>query len=328
MSDTTTHLGLPYLLAAQAQKHVTHNEALRLLDAMVQLSVLDRTRTAPPANPGNGDRHLVASGATGAWAGWDLNIAYRIDGAWMRLVPRVGWQVWVADEGVPLVWTGSAWQDVADRPLQGLKVANGTAAAPSLSFSADPDTGLYRAGADALGISAGGAERARVTSSGLQVTGQITGTAVTQSATDTTAGRLLTTGAGPAQAFRRGNILGAVSQSGGVPTGAMIESGSNSNGEYVRLANGTQICTHAVSASLAIDTAFMGGFRSAAQTWTFPAAFSAAPNFTPVARNLTAFGAVSANVPGTTSATYAVTAVSSQSAATREVLLHAVGRWF
>jgi len=38
MSDTTTHLGLPYLLAAQAQKHVTHIEALRLLDAMVQLS--------------------------------------------------------------------------------------------------------------------------------------------------------------------------------------------------------------------------------------------------------------------------------------------------
>ena len=32
MSDTTTHLGLPYLLAAQAQKHVTHNEALRLLE--------------------------------------------------------------------------------------------------------------------------------------------------------------------------------------------------------------------------------------------------------------------------------------------------------
>ena len=51
MSDTTIHLGLPYLLAAQAQKHVTHNEALRLLDAMVQLSVLDRTRTAPPGQP-------------------------------------------------------------------------------------------------------------------------------------------------------------------------------------------------------------------------------------------------------------------------------------
>ena len=61
MSDTTTHLGLPYLLAAQAQKHVTHNEALRLLDAMVQLSVLDRTRTTPPASPADGNRHLVAA---------------------------------------------------------------------------------------------------------------------------------------------------------------------------------------------------------------------------------------------------------------------------
>ena len=78
MSDTSTHLGLPYLLAAQAQKHVTHNEALRLLDAMVQLSVLDRTRTTPPASPADGDRHLVASGATALWAGWDLNIAIRV----------------------------------------------------------------------------------------------------------------------------------------------------------------------------------------------------------------------------------------------------------
>ena len=120
MSDTSTHLGLPYLLAAQAQKHVTHNEALRLLDAMVQLSVLDRTRTTPPVSPADGDRHLVASGATGLWAGWDLNIAFWVDGAWMRLVPRPGWLVWIAAEQVFLVWNGSAWdpvgvpQDVSD----------------------------------------------------------------------------------------------------------------------------------------------------------------------------------------------------------------------
>lgn len=114
MSDTTTHLGLPYLMAAQAQKHVTHNEALRLLDAMVQLSVLDRTRTAPPASPADGNRHLVASGATGIWAGWDLNIAFWVDGAWIRLVPRTGWMVWVAAEGLFLVWTGAAWEVVGE----------------------------------------------------------------------------------------------------------------------------------------------------------------------------------------------------------------------
>ncbi|MBA3911879.1 MAG: hypothetical protein C0524_18870, partial [Rhodobacter sp.] len=120
MSDTSTHLGLPYLLAAQAQKHVTHNEALRLLDAMVQLSVLDRTRTTPPASPADGDRHLVASGATGIWAGWDLNVAFWVDGVWLRLVPRQGWLVWIAAEQAFQVWNGSAWdpvgvpQDVSD----------------------------------------------------------------------------------------------------------------------------------------------------------------------------------------------------------------------
>ena len=56
MSDHTTHLLLPYILAAQAQKHVTHNEALRILDGLVQLSVIDRTRTAPPISPADGDR--------------------------------------------------------------------------------------------------------------------------------------------------------------------------------------------------------------------------------------------------------------------------------
>ena len=97
MSDLTTHPLLPYILASQAQKHVTHNEALRLLDAMVQLSVLDRTHTAPPASPTDGDRHIVASGATGLWTGWDLNIAFWVDGVWMRLVPRPGWLAWIAD---------------------------------------------------------------------------------------------------------------------------------------------------------------------------------------------------------------------------------------
>ena len=114
MSDITTHLLLPYILASQAQKHVTHNEALRLLDAMVQLSVLDRTRTAPPVSPTDGDRHIVASGATGLWTGWDLNVAFWVDGVWMRLVPRPGWLAWIAAEQAFVVWNGSAWDPVGE----------------------------------------------------------------------------------------------------------------------------------------------------------------------------------------------------------------------
>ncbi len=114
MSDITTHLLLPYILASQAQKHVTHNEAIRLLDAMVQLSVLDRNRPVPPASPVDGDRHIVASGATGLWAGWDLNVAFWVDGVWMRLVPRPGWLAWIADEAVFVVWNGSTWDPVGE----------------------------------------------------------------------------------------------------------------------------------------------------------------------------------------------------------------------
>ena len=54
-------------------------------------------------------RYIVASGATGAWSGWDLNVAYWVDGAWMRLVPRSGWQAWVVDEVSFLAWDGTAW---------------------------------------------------------------------------------------------------------------------------------------------------------------------------------------------------------------------------
>lgn len=114
MSETTAHLALPFIMAAQAQKHVTHNEALRLLDGIVQLSVLDRDLIDPPASPAEGDRYIPASGATGAWVGWDGSIAYWIDGAWMRIMPAPGWLAWAVDESQALVWTGTAWIPMAN----------------------------------------------------------------------------------------------------------------------------------------------------------------------------------------------------------------------
>jgi len=51
MPDTLPNLGLPLLVPSQAQKTVTHNEALLILDSLVQLAVLDRDRTEPPGLP-------------------------------------------------------------------------------------------------------------------------------------------------------------------------------------------------------------------------------------------------------------------------------------
>ena len=47
----TTRLGLPLLAPAQSQKHVTVNEGLARLDALVHLSVASFDTTAPPASP-------------------------------------------------------------------------------------------------------------------------------------------------------------------------------------------------------------------------------------------------------------------------------------
>jgi hypothetical protein len=67
-------------------------------------------------------------------------------------------------------------------------------------------------------------------------------------------------------------VLGTVSQSGGVPTGAIMEEGSNANGEYVRFADGTQIC-RVNSLALAYNTS-----ANCQSDWTYPAAFTAAPS--------------------------------------------------
>lgn len=70
-------------------------------------------------------------------------------------------------------------------------------------------------------------------------------------------------------AFRKGTILGTVSQSGGVPTGAILERGNNANGYYFRSANGLQVCMHFAN----VNSATGGGLG-----WTFPATFADNPH--------------------------------------------------
>lgn len=111
--SNTANLQLPLISDAQALKHITHNQAIQDLDALVQLSVLDRDLATPPASPAEGDRYLVASGATGPWATQDLKIAAWQNAAWVFFVPIQGWRVWISDEKKLLAWSGSAWTGAA-----------------------------------------------------------------------------------------------------------------------------------------------------------------------------------------------------------------------
>jgi hypothetical protein len=108
MSDST-FLGLPFLEAAQAQKHVTVNEALKRLDAMVQLCVLSAALATPPMSPAEGDRYIIAAGATDAWDGRDGEVALWCDGAWIHVAPQAGWRAYDAEADAFIWYDGAGW---------------------------------------------------------------------------------------------------------------------------------------------------------------------------------------------------------------------------
>jgi hypothetical protein len=117
MPDDTTILSLPLILPAQAQKHVTHNEALVQLDLIVQLAVFSRVLTTAPALPTVGDRYIVAAGAVGDWVGQAGRIALFSETGWQFTQPLPGWQAHVLAEGQTAVFDGLVWETLSDGPL-------------------------------------------------------------------------------------------------------------------------------------------------------------------------------------------------------------------
>ena len=114
--SNSPNLQLPYIDANQNQKHVTHNAALLILDALVDCNVVSTTLAAPPASPGDGQCWIVAVGGTGAWAGKDGQIAAWQDGAWSFYAPKVGFTAYADDRATLLVWNGTAWVPAVPTP--------------------------------------------------------------------------------------------------------------------------------------------------------------------------------------------------------------------
>lgn len=382
MSQSSPRVSLPYLQPSQAQKHVTHNEALLRLDAVTQLTVQGFSETTPPGLPLAGDIYGVGAGATGSWAGQDGLLAYWDGTGWVFVPPQEGWRAWGLADQELRVWQAGGWQPLLDGvAMLGINsAADGvkrlSVAAPASLFShdgaghqmkinkaTDSDTasllfqsnwtghaemGLAGNTGFALKLSADGqawhtalqadpaaqditlspaaSPRMILRDDAVQVDAPLTGSAVQAGLLDATPGRVLkvggfglggtaqeipgasiaaaqldsgfyhfvgsnltdapfsnafrgmlictkghdgrrrflawrdassfstvdfwhgaqaTDGSGPitwSAALNQSTLLGAVSQSGGMPTGAVIERGSNANGDYVRFADGTQMC--------------------------------------------------------------------------------------
>lgn len=145
---STPHLALPLLAAAQAQKHVTHNEALASLDALVHLAVKERGRTAAPGSPAQGERYLVGAGASGDFASHDGEVALFDLGVWRFYSPRPGWRAYVEAEGRIVVFDGSQWQDLGhySRELDNLaRLGLGTTADSLNRLAAKLNAALFAA---------------------------------------------------------------------------------------------------------------------------------------------------------------------------------------
>lgn len=154
------------------------------------------------------------------------------------------------------------------------------------------------------------------------------------------AGKFLASSGANTAALR--DIVGTVAQSGGVPTGSIVERGSNANGEYVRYADGTQICWRNKVGGLTFNR-IEGNGSFAEANWTFPAAFLSGASYslfvtlpsesaywtTPADRTLVSLvysasqAASNANVGATKSSAWG-----SSGAVVSGVGVMAVGRWF
>ncbi|WBH77124.1 hypothetical protein [Pseudomonas aeruginosa] len=131
--------------------------------------------------------------------------------------------------------------------------------------------------------------------------------------------------------YSRDSILGAVSQASGIPSGAIIERGANANGDYVRYADGTQMCWFNASVTnQAIDVPY-GSLFTGTRSWSFPIAFSGSPTVNPGLFRW-GTGAGWGTVGGIASATAATLRgfdIVSRAAGTATVIsASAMGRWF
>lgn len=107
-------LSLPLIQPSQAQKHVTHNEALIRLDALLHLASETFNLNMPPSNPEDGERYIIGLEPEGAWSGHSREIAAFTDAMWHFFTPVAGWQAWVRDEESAYVFNGTDWVPFAN----------------------------------------------------------------------------------------------------------------------------------------------------------------------------------------------------------------------
>jgi hypothetical protein len=109
MAEATARFALPFLSPGQAQKELFHNEALAVLDSVLDSAVEGPPQVSPPASPLEGQCWIAAAAAAGAWSGKDGCLAAWTSGGWRFVPPPAGMIVWNKADGLSLRYDGTGW---------------------------------------------------------------------------------------------------------------------------------------------------------------------------------------------------------------------------
>lgn len=173
---TSTKLGVPYLASQQATPEVTHNVALYMVEALLRGAIAQQN--APPGGPADGDTYIVGTAGSGDWNGKDNCIAIYVSNAW-RFVPgfdsdgvqiamgaeHEGMTVRLQSDNSRMVWTGSTWTPLQQKPVYTVATLPAAATFPRAeAFVSDSNAAL----AAGLGnvVAGGGANLVPVYSDG------------------------------------------------------------------------------------------------------------------------------------------------------------------
>jgi len=111
--DFTPKLSLPYLLPSQAQKHVTVNETLTVVDALLMGAIKSAGLNAPPLERSAGDAFLIAGEPSGEWESRSGKLAVWVDDAWMFFEPNPGWRLWNIEQEHLTLFDGAEWNEIS-----------------------------------------------------------------------------------------------------------------------------------------------------------------------------------------------------------------------
>ncbi len=139
MSDVTARLDLPLIKPSQAQKHVTHNEAIQVLDGLVQAALEQTGAVTPPFEPVPGTLFALGAAPTGDCADQGGKLAYGASEGWVFINPEEGWRAWDKSAGDFKVYQSNAWVTLTPnlQNLDGIGIGTTSDATNRLALASD-----------------------------------------------------------------------------------------------------------------------------------------------------------------------------------------------